>query len=70
MKEATLVEQLREAIYESGLTRYRIAKDSGVDYYTLARFLDEGRDIRLSSVQKLADYFGMRFTKARIRRKA
>ena len=64
-----MVEQLLEAIEESGLTRYSIAKDAGVDYYTLARFLDEGRDIRLSTVQKLAEYFGMRFTKPRIRRK-
>ncbi len=29
----------------------------------LARFLDEGRDIRLSTVQGLADYLGLEFCK-------
>lgn len=65
----TLVDQLTEAIEQSGESRYGIAKAAGVDYYTLARFLDEGRDIQLSTVQKLAEYFGMRFTKPKLRRK-
>jgi DNA transposition AAA+ family ATPase len=55
-------QQLREAIDKSGLTRYRIARDSGVDYAALCRYLDEGRDLRLSNVEKLAAYFGMRLT--------
>lgn len=59
----TLQAQLLAAIEQSGLTRYRIAEDAGVDYYSLSRFLEEGRDIRLSSVEKLAAYFGMTFTK-------
>jgi predicted transcriptional regulator len=69
MEGETLTEQLVQAIEESGLTRYRIAKGAGIDYYSLARFLDEGRDIQLSTVQKLAEYFGMRFTKPKTPKK-
>ena len=47
-------------------SRRQIAKEAGVDYYALARFLDEDRDIRLSTLEKLAEYFGMRFTRPRI----
>ena len=59
----TLSDQLKYAIERSGKSRYRIAKEAEIDYYALARFLDEDRDIRLSTVQKLADLFGMRLTK-------
>jgi len=58
----TIAQQLQKAIDECGQTRYHVAKHADIDYYALARFLDEGRDIRLSTVQKLADYFGMRLT--------
>lgn len=55
-----IIEQtLRDAIERSGLTRYVIAKGSGVSYEALMRFLDEGRDIRLSTVEKLAAFFEM-----------
>ena len=61
--DGALRQQLIDAIEGSGLTRYRIAKDSGCDYYTLVKFLDKGRDPVLSSVEKLASYFRMRFTR-------
>lgn len=58
-----IIEQtLRDAIKRSGLTRYVIAKESGVSYEALMRFLDEGRDIRLSTVEKLAAFFEMELT--------
>ncbi len=61
----SLGDQLRDAIDRSGLSRYRIAKDADVDYMALWRFLDEDRDIRLSTVERLAEYLGLRFTKLR-----
>lgn len=57
-----LDQQLRRAVECSGLTRYAVAKGAGVDYDALARFLDQGRDIRLSTVQALAEFFGMKLT--------
>ena len=58
-----LAKQLKQAINRSGLTLYRIAKDSGCDYAVLSRFVSGVRpDIRLSSAEKLAAYFGMKLT--------
>jgi plasmid maintenance system antidote protein VapI len=58
-----LQEQLREAIEKSGLSLYRIAKDSGVAYQVLHRFANRERDLTLETASKLADYFGMRLTR-------
>ena len=59
----TLSEQLRAAIENSGLSVYRIAKDSGVPQQTLQRFVTGQRDIRLAqTADRLAEYFGMRLT--------
>jgi plasmid maintenance system antidote protein VapI len=61
----TLQDQLRQAIEDSGLTLYRIAKDSGVVYQVLHRFASGERDLTLETASKLADYFGMRLTRPR-----
>jgi len=59
-----LPQQLKEAIQKSGLTVYRISKDSGVPQPTLQRFVSGERDIRLGqTADKLAAYFGMRLTR-------
>ena len=56
----TVSEQLRRAIKESHLSYYRIAKDAGVDWSTLQRFVDRSRpDIRVQTVDKLCAYLGM-----------
>jgi plasmid maintenance system antidote protein VapI len=57
-----LQDQLREAVKNSGLSLYRIAKDSGVAYQVLHRFASGQRDLTLATATKLADYFGMRLT--------
>lgn len=36
---AVIVEQLRQAIIESGLSRYELAKRSGLDRALIARFV-------------------------------
>jgi transcriptional regulator with XRE-family HTH domain len=59
----SLTGELRDAIESSGVTLYRIAKDSGVSYAVLHRFANGERQIKLDSADKLADYFGMRLMK-------
>jgi len=61
----TLQDQLRQAIEDSGLTLYRVAKDSGVAYQVLHRFVSGERDLTLATASRLADFFGMRFTRPR-----
>jgi hypothetical protein len=59
----SLTTQLRIAIETSGVTLYRIAKDSGVPYAVLHRFAVGERQIKMDAADKLADYFGMRLTR-------
>jgi DNA-binding phage protein len=56
---ATIGEVLRRAIAARKETRYRTSKSSGVTHRTLDRFLDEQADVRLSTVQALADYLNL-----------
>lgn len=60
----SLSDQVRQAIRTSGLTPYRIAKETGVSEPTLSRFLNGGT-IRLALVDRIAELLGMRIvTKA------
>jgi len=56
----TLTEALKTAIEQSGLTRYRIAKDTGTDEAALMRFLRGEMSIRLDKADALAEYLGLR----------
>jgi hypothetical protein len=59
-----IAEQLRKAVNDAiarGTTRYAIAKGAGIKYTTFVRWLDEDRDIRLSTVSRLADYLNLEF---------
>ena len=56
---ATLTETLRKAISDSGVTFYRIANDTGLDFMVVTRFYRGERDLRLETAQKLCDYFGL-----------
>lgn len=49
-------ESLRLWIEESGLTLYRVAKDSGVPYATLHRFMTGKRAVGLPAFDKLCAF--------------
>jgi plasmid maintenance system antidote protein VapI len=63
MEIMALQDQFRQAIEDSGLTLYRIAKDSGVAYQVLHRFARGERDLTLETASRLADFFNMRLTR-------
>jgi transcriptional regulator with XRE-family HTH domain len=56
----TISDVLRDAIEQSGLTRYRIAKDSGIPESNLRRFIRGEMSIRLDKADRLAAYLGLR----------
>jgi predicted transcriptional regulator len=59
-------EQLRAAIAEAadaGLTRYRIAKETGVSQAALSRFVNGKQGLDLASVDRLAEFLGLALTK-------
>jgi transcriptional regulator with XRE-family HTH domain len=58
--QPTLTDVLRGAIERSGLTRYRIAKETGIPEGNLGRFLRGDMSIRLDKADRLAAYLGLR----------
>jgi plasmid maintenance system antidote protein VapI len=59
----TVSETLREAIRESGMSLYRLAKDSGIGYSILWRFLEGERQLTTDTVDRLCDFLGCNLVK-------
>ena len=55
-----MTDQVRQAIDDSGLTRYRIAQDAGVDESALAKFYNGRRGLSMANFDKLFEYLGLR----------
>ena len=54
-----LSEQVRQAIKESGLSRYRISRETGVPESVLSRFMS-GESMQTRTLDQLADLLGLR----------
>jgi hypothetical protein len=53
-------EALLKQVRGSRKTLYRISRDTGINHTALTRFVTGDRpDIRISTADKLADYFGL-----------
>ena len=50
-----LTDQLRQAIEESGLTRYEIAKQTGIDESALAKFYNGHRGLSMEALNALGE---------------
>ena len=55
-----LTDQIRQAIDDSGLTRYRIAQDTGLDESTLAKFYHGTRGLSLDNLDRLCQFLGLK----------
>jgi len=60
-----LVEELQQAILDSGQTEYRVAKESGVAQPILNRFLRGERGISLETAAKVCAYLGLHLAPVR-----
>ena len=58
-KMKTASETLREAIRDSGLSLYRIAKDSGAGYASVYRFMSGERSVSLDVFDKICECLGL-----------
>ena len=63
-----MTDQVRQAIDDSGITRYRIAQDTGIDESTLAKFYHGTRGLSLDNLDLLCDYLGLEFKQTKRRR--
>lgn len=58
----TMTDVLKRAVEESGVTRYRIASDTGVPATVIMRFMRGDTSLRLDKADRLAAYLGLRLT--------
>lgn len=61
-KPADIQAQLRQAILDSDLSRYRLAQLTGVSQATLSLFVHNQRSITMDSAAKLAKELGLKLT--------
>ena len=62
-KPKPLSDQLRRAIRESGLSRYAICKATDIDQSAMSKFLAGRVGLSLASVDRLADFLGLKLVK-------
>ncbi len=55
-----LSDQIRHAMDESGLSRYRIAKDTGIDQSALGKFYHGERGLSTEAMDAIGEYLGLR----------
>ncbi len=67
MKEAMLMSQIEQVIFESinlsGKSVYAVAKESGVNHSILSRFLRRECRLSISTADVLCKYFGLSLVK-------
>lgn len=57
-----LTDQLRQAIDDSGLSRYRIAKETGVSESALAQFYNGHRGLSMEALNALGEFLQLTIT--------
>ena len=55
-RTSLLTDQLRQAIDDSGLTRYRIAKETGISESALSQFYNGRRGLSMDALNALGEY--------------
>ena len=55
----SLSDELRHAVERSGLSRYSIWQQTGIDQGSLSKFMDGERGLGMESIDKLADLLGL-----------
>ena len=60
-----LTDQLRQAIDGSGLTRYQIAKVTGIDESALAKFYNGHRGLSMDALNALGEFLQLTITLGR-----
>ena len=60
-----LTDQLRQTIDASGLTRYQIAKATGIDESALAKFYNGHRGLSMDALNALGGFLQLKITLGR-----
>ena len=60
-----ITDQLRRAIDDSGLTRYQISKEAGIDESALAKFYNGRRGLSMKALNALGEFLQLKITLGR-----
>ena len=58
-KRVSLSDELRQAVERSGLSRYAIWQQAGIDQGSMSKFMAGERGLTLESIDKLAELLGL-----------
>lgn len=61
----TFSDQLRQAIDDSGVSRYRIAKSTGISESTLSKFYLGQRGLSMEALNALGEFLQLKITSGR-----
>lgn len=64
-KRIPLSEQIRRAIDDSGVSRYEIAKQTGIDESALAKFYNGHRGLSMRALDALGEFLRLKITMGR-----
>ncbi len=64
-KRKKFSDQIRQAVEDSGITRYRIWKDTGISEPLLSLFMSGDRGLSMKTLDKLADYLDLHVVKGK-----
>ena len=68
-KRVKLSDQIRRAVDACDLTRYAIAKATGIDHATISRFMSGERGLPMKTLDRLADFLDLNLTAGKRKRK-
>ena len=58
-RRTSFIDQIRQAIAQSAVTRYRIAQETGVAESTLSRFMGGKGGLSLDALERVGNYLGL-----------
>ena len=61
-------DEIRAAVQNCGKTRYRIAKETGIDAAALCRFVQGKMGLTTDTLDKLTEYLGLRIVTGKPRK--
>ncbi len=67
-KSKKISEQIRAAIDQAGVTRYRISKDTGISESMLSKFMSGDRGLSMEYLDLLGEYLGLEIVTRRKKR--
>lgn len=67
-KRLSLSDELRQAVERSGLSRYSICQQTGIDQGSMSKFLAGERGLGIESIDKLAELLGLHICTADAKR--